>query len=293
LGDNATDTPQKAALTGNGIAVFSLAATPTTVSVANDTKSTTVMVAVSAPASFTDTVALSCSGGSGATCSFNPASIMAGQTSTLTINSLTAVTANPDTLTVVGKDGMQSASATVTIYFADFSLAITPPLLTIPAGQSGSYTVTLTPLNGFNSETKFACFIPTLQQATCKFSADSVTPDGMNPSSVTVTITTTARTSAPPRSGWRILPPPVPLGFETLLLVALLLVGMWYWHSQARFRPRTWVGIAALLLWVTVWSSCGNVPPAPPGTPAGDYVVSVTATSSKLVHTISSNLVID
>ena len=77
---------------------------------------------------------------------------------------------------------------------SDFTLAASAATLTIAAGKSGTDTITVTPKNGFNQPTSFACSgLPS--GAACSFSPASVTPSGTAASSSTMTITTTAASS--------------------------------------------------------------------------------------------------
>src|SRR5207248_3817292 len=96
----------------------------------------------------------------------------------------------------------------------DFAMAVAPKSATFFAGQSASFTVTVTPSFGFNGKVNLGCSgLP--NQSNCVFSQASVTLNGANPSNVNVTFNTTARVTAPPRNApppgppalpWRVLP---------------------------------------------------------------------------------------
>jgi Chitobiase/beta-hexosaminidase C-terminal domain len=59
----------------------------------------------------------------------------------------------------------------------DFSVADSPAALTVTSGQSGGKTITVTPLNGFNSTVTSSC--SGMQAgATCTFTPPTVTPSG-------------------------------------------------------------------------------------------------------------------
>jgi hypothetical protein len=209
---NAAGTAQATvSLTGTGTAVFSLAANTRSSVIQIGTTSTTFVVSASAPASFGQAITLSCS--SGVTCSFNPASIYAGQTSTLTISALTATSDKPVNgvptplnLTVTGTSGTQTANVALTIFFTDFSLSVSPPLNTVTAGKSVSYTVTVTPYNKFNGVVLLSCAnVP--QAATCTWSPSALQLNG-TPLTATLTVNTTTQQQT--RSG------PAPPGGMTL-----------------------------------------------------------------------------
>ena len=70
-----------------------------------------------------------------------------------------------------------------------FRVDVTPASLALPAGQSGTTTVVVTPQNGFASDTSLSCSgLPSW--AACTFAPATVTPAGSTASS-TLTVTTT------------------------------------------------------------------------------------------------------
>ncbi|MCL5670588.1 MAG: SBBP repeat-containing protein, partial [Acidobacteria bacterium] len=155
--DDAINSPQALSLSGTGSSVFTLAANVRSTVLLIGTKTTTFTITAAAPSSFQGSISLSCTG---ATCSFNPSSIAAGQSSTLTVSGLSASSTNPFDFTVKGTSGTQSTTVALTIFFADFSLSKTPPsppLRTITAGDSTTYTITVTPSNGFNQVVLLGC----------------------------------------------------------------------------------------------------------------------------------------
>ena len=155
ISDNASGSPQTVTLSGTGDAVYSLSSTSpkTTIDVGNATA--TFSVSAAAATSFTGNITLACS--SGVTCSFNPSTIFVGQSSTLTVSNLTAGIANPFNFTVSGISGSQSATLSLTILLADFSLSVSPALNTIVSGQPAGYTVAVTPSNGFSKSVQLGC----------------------------------------------------------------------------------------------------------------------------------------
>ena len=77
----------------------------------------------------------------------------------------------------------------------DYSMAATPASATVKAGSSATFTITLTPSNGYNGTVTFRCgTLPA--KAACAFSPASLTPTGNAPVSTTLTITTAAATAS-------------------------------------------------------------------------------------------------
>ena len=191
ISDDAANNPQRVTLTGTGNAEFTLSSNVRSAVLLIGTKSTTFTVTASAPSTFQGSISLSCSPG---TCSFDPAAIYPGQSSTVTVSGLSASTANPFDFAVKGTSGGQSATVSLTIFFADFSLSQTPPsppLRTVVAGNSTTYTVTVTPINGFNQVVLLSCAnLPA--ETTCTYSPPGLTMNGTNPVTAVVTVKTTA-----------------------------------------------------------------------------------------------------
>jgi uncharacterized repeat protein (TIGR03803 family)/VCBS repeat-containing protein len=167
------------------------------------------------------------------------------------------------------------ASATYTISLSpDYQLSVTPSTLTIVAGQSGTATFTVTPLNGFNSQVSFTCSgLPS--EATCSFKPSSVTPSGGNPTSSTVTITTTAASAAlrDPGSSSRHLN-------YALLLPLGIVFGTAVWLKPALLRSRVY-SMCALVLLAVGLASCGSSSkPSKSGTPPGSSRITLMASTS-------------
>src|SRR5208337_2071685 len=82
-----------------------------------------------------------------------------------------------------------SVSSPITVTISDYVFQALPPTLTIPDGQSGTATLNVIPLGGFSQAIQFSCgTLPA--KVSCTFSPSSVTPDGVNPSTVTLTVKT-------------------------------------------------------------------------------------------------------
>jgi hypothetical protein len=291
LTNNAASGPQTIALTGTGNAVFSLSANSRSDVIQIGTTSTTFTVNVSAPTSFVDNVTLSCS--SGPTCSFNPPSITTGQSSTVTVTGLSATTANPFNINVIGTDGSQTVSVALTIFFTDFSLTASPALDTITAGKSASYTVTVTPSNGFSGVVLLGCStVP--PQSTCTWSPSAVTLNGA-PVTAILSVNTTVQSGSP------IYPPSGPI-FQLISIIGFkgwLLCLAIFSLSAAKLRglrkrgenvpARLLMGLRLAALCVTLMivapgMGCNNntyqtgvtFTPAGSGTTSGVYTIIIT-----------------
>lgn len=174
---------------------FSLTVTPASQSVTAGGRATYTVTA--APLNgFTGTVTLSASGlPAGSTASFNPTSIGASGSSTLTVSTATTTTGT-FTITVAGASGTltHTASASLTINAtntADFSLTATPATQSVTVGGAATYTISTAALNGFNGTVALRVSgLPT--GATASLNPTSIG----TPGSATLTVSTTTATPA-------------------------------------------------------------------------------------------------
>lgn len=291
---NFTGTAPTETLNGNSTADFTLSSTGPTGTTLVSATSVAVTISASATlASFTGSITLACS--SEVTCSFNPTSITPGKTSTMTVSDLTGSASgvpnpNPVTFTVSGtsSDSNQASTVSESIPLQSFALSATPAVTNIVAGQSTSYTVTASSVNGFNLPITLNCSSGLPANASCSFSPATVTPaPGVSPTSV-MTISTTAHKGSSrvaPLDGRRAFQPGGPVG----MMVMLSAIGVLALISLAlalRRRPLAWAMLGAVLLLLALFAvGCnqgyygfvgGN--PAPTGSPSGVYTVVVTGT---------------
>jgi uncharacterized protein (TIGR03118 family) len=175
----------------------------------------------------------------------------------------------------------------------DFSLAATPSTLTIAAGQPASFTVSVTALNGFNSAVTFSCSGEPAN-TTCSVSPNTVTPQGANPVTSTLTIVTSSNPYNPMAGSKHM--------FGTWLLSLTGLFGMVIVESRRRRRisRRFWwrwlsfsFGAALLLITLVGVSGCGGYSSnSASGTPRGTSTVVITATSGALSHSVNVSLTV-
>jgi hypothetical protein len=158
---------------------------------------------------------------------------------------------------------------------------------TIPAGQSATYTISVTPSGGFNSAVSFACTgLP--GASSCSFNPTTITPNG-SPASTTLTIATTVRTtaSAQPLSGITLA------AITSFGFLGIVFLGI---PSRKRRSLRLAGSLMLILAIMPVVASCGGSGPKPPpvttGTPAGTFSVTVNSTSGATTHTSVITLVV-
>ncbi len=181
---------------------FSISSTPASQNVVQGS-STTYTVSVTALNGFTGTVTFSASGlPAGASASFSPPSVAGSGSSTMTVTTASTTPAATYNLTITGTSGTLVHSTTVTLVVnaaasGDFSISATPASQTVLQGTSASYTVSVTPLNGFTGTVSFSVSgVP--PQSSGSFSPDPVTVTGI--SSVSSTLTASVGRNTPTKT---------------------------------------------------------------------------------------------
>jgi len=182
-------------LTVTGPSSFTISASPSSVTVADGSQGSST-ISTTAMNGFNSSIALSASGlPTGVTVAFNPTSIAAPGTgsSTMTIMVGSSVAAGSYPITVTGSGGGVQQSTTVTLTVTagspDFTITATPSSETVRRGSRATYTVSLAPVNGFNSSVSLS-LSGCPSRSTCSFSPSSLTPPGNS----TLTVSTTSQT---------------------------------------------------------------------------------------------------
>jgi len=169
---------------------FSIAATPAsaTVTAGNGTSYTAT---VTGAGGFAGVVNFSASGlPAGASASFNPTSVTGSGSSTMSVTTSTTTPAGTYTLTITGTSGSLAHSTTVTLVVnpapvPDFTISASPATLTVPRSSSGSYTVTISGINGFAGTVSLS--VTGLgTRVTASFNPTSVTGSGTSTLTVNV-----------------------------------------------------------------------------------------------------------
>ena len=241
---------------------------------------------------FTDAVALTCSitpvVTPPPTCSFNPTPVPNGSgTSVLTVNAAATTPPGAFNIAVTGTAGAVSHNVSLSLTITgppDFTVvasALSPA--TIAAGASATSTITIAPQNGFNSSVSLTCSIaPAANRGpTCSFNPSSVA-GGSGTS--TLTVNTTPATSASVGPRWR----------GVFYAMWLPISGLALLGTGFTSRRKKLLGLLLLCLLISgliFLGACGGGSPSgggngQPGTPAGNYAVTVSATSGSLTHTV-------
>ena len=181
-------------LTVNPPADFTLAASPTSVTVAQGSQgSSTLTTTVSG--GFNNAITLSASGvPSGTTVGFSPNPIAApgAGSSTMTIAVGTSTAPGTYTLTVTGSGGGLQHTATVSLTVnppPNFTLTASPTSVTVAQGSQGSSTLTTTVSGGFNNAiTLSAAGVPS--GTTVGFSPNPIAAPGAGSSTMTIAVGT-------------------------------------------------------------------------------------------------------
>ena len=160
----------------------------------------------------------------------------------------------------------------------NFFLSANPdPIIIASVGASGTSTITVDASNGFTGTVDLSCTPPasTSSGVGCTISPSSVDVSGTSPTA-TVTVTTTAPHAVSTQTARASL-----TCAATPLLAGMLALAMPSGRRSARL-----LGFGVLVL-LAVGVACGgssSTPPQPknPGTPAGNYTITVTGTSGSL-----------
>jgi hypothetical protein len=300
--DDAPNSPQTVPLAGNGVLPAGIAFNPTSLTFASASVGTP-----SAP----QTVTLTNTGGG--TLNISGLVVTGAHASDFSLNHNCGATVAPGlncTLSVIftpSAAGSRQASISVTdnapgsphtvplfgggtTAAGNFTLSATPASARIFAGSSASFTITVTPVNGFNAQVNLSCS-ENISEGTCSISPTQVVPDGTNPVTAELIVRTTARVMVPPAPGPGDLTPRDAIRWVPWLALLLGLTMV----TAAR-RRRVALLLAAMLATVVFWVACGaggSPVNTPSGTPVGNYSVTITATSGSTTQTTAVSLAVD
>jgi hypothetical protein len=274
---------------------FSLAASPSSLSVAQGGSGTSI-ITVAAGGGFAGAVSLSASGlPSGVTASFAPGSAAGTQVIMLTVSSSAQVTSSPLTVNITGTSDSLSATTSVELtitaepIFTAGSGGTTTMTLASGATTGNTGTISVVGTNGFTGTVNLTCKVTTsissvTDMPTCTLNPTSVTISGTTVQTTTLTVTTTTS-----RAENQIRNLFWPSTGGTALAALLFFV-------VPRGR-RNWVTAAGLLLLVasfgTIGCGGGNGTVAGGGsggntTTPGAYTITVTGNSGTVSATVGT-----
>jgi len=244
---------------------------------------------------YASTVAISCATGAPPTCRVNPASATPSSAGTPFVVTVSGSISQAYTfnITGVGSDPVAVTHSEAVTFTAmpsqtfDFTMGITPATASVPAGQPSIFSLVVSPTTGsFPNNVSFSCSkLPAL--TTCGFNPTQV-GSGSENSAVTFTLATTA---------------PVPASRSFIIATffsAFPLAGLIFLkHPKVlNVLRRRALAILALALTMGLLSCGGGLQgnggaSGSPGTPAGTYTITVTATCGSVVHTAQVSLTVN
>jgi len=154
----------------------------------------------------------------------------------------------------------------------DFSIGVSPMSQTISSGQTATYTLSLTAINGFNEQLIINCSgIP--QGASCVPMSPTITVSGTSPVQVQLSVMTTPRSSRLPGTGPR---SPANLRSLPVFVVATCML-MLLAVRRYRRKPTDFVFCVLLLAVIALGCSGGSGSGGAgiSGTPSGTYTLTI------------------
>ena len=216
------------------------------------------------------------------------------------------------TVTIFGRMGLLNPYTVVDTTWAmttpspPFSISSAPTALTIASpGGSASATITITPAAGFSGTVNVSCTVSyngtgtPNEPPTCSLNPAQVSVTSPNSGNASLSIATTAPQMGmvrpkPGNKGW------VPFAGGGGFIVAVVFAGFHPRQKPSRRILRRRIGLAAFLMVVgftlLLAPACGggggNNMPSNPGTTAGSYTVTVSASSGSYETSISIPLAV-
>ena len=196
------------------------------------------------------------------------ASLPAGMTCTISVTfTPTATGARTGTITITDNANGSPRTVPLTGTGSDFTVTAQASV-TVPRRSSQMFNVTVTPVSGFNQAVALTCTGAPVQ-TTCALNPTSVTPDGTNPITSQVTVTSMGLVPSVPKQ-------PLPPSNRQIVLFAMGLALLAMVFAARRLRTR--IGLAGAMLVVFTVAGCGG---------GGHTPVTATLTLTGTVGTVS------
>ena len=196
------------------------------------------------------------------------ASVPAGMTCTISVTfTPTATGARTGTITITDNANGSPRTVPLTGTGSDFTVTAQTSV-TVLRRSSLMFNVTVTPVSGFNQAVALTCTGAPVN-TTCALNPTSVTPDGTNPITSQVTVTSMGLLPSVPKQ-------PLPPSNRQIVLFAMGLALMAMVFAARRLRTR--IGLAGAMLVVFAVAGCGG---------GGHKVVTGTLTLTGTVGTVS------
>jgi hypothetical protein len=197
-----------------------------------------------------------------------------------------------------GDGGPTSLNGSLSLSPPDFTVGASPASANASPGGSATYTVRITPTNGFTGVVTPSCTsLPTVLSCGA-FNPTTITPGTTPNNSATVTVTASAAAQLP---GAPSLRGPFDLRPTSLwllgVLVSLAMAAIW-WAGRspqgARQRIAVYVALSAVVLFLAIQlAGCSKgASSGGGGTPARNYTVTFTGTAGATTHSTSATLVV-
>lgn len=239
---------------------------------------------------FAGTVSYTCNAASGITCSVSPTSTdftaNGSSTTAVTINAASSTAAGNYNVEVTGTDSTGKFIHTIGLTAIVSGSSTTSPSfaltnsgnLSIPAGSSGTSTITVTPANGFTGNVALSCTVSSPANGVgCSLSTSPVDITGTAAVTSTLTVTTTSSSAAVRFPMTKFL-----TGAGGVMLAFVVFFGI-------PARRKSWHTILGLLVVIVLAAGigCGGSSSTTPPPQSATYTVTVTGTSGSLSPTTS------